>query len=295
MADTWVLVEPSFKAATARAYEGLFTLGSGYMHIRGSLEEHLLDDPQNVAYTRTPANVTTESFRRTKLKWGTYVPGVFGRHPMLNNEMINLPFFMGLAPVVVGEKLDMEASRISGYRRELLLREAVLRRTLVWHAKAGANIEVTFERFISAARPSLCAQRLTLMSDRDVEVEIRGGIDADVRTNGFDNFSEVSVAAHGPAGVSCSFSPGLTPTLCCASFGPNRVARSTMVVEGIFGTKISPPRISSMLERTKFTPCVSVIQKRVMRSSVMGSDVAPSAANFWKKGTTLPREPTTLP
>lgn len=49
------------------------------------------------------------------------------------------------------------------------------------------------------------------------------------------------------------------------------------------------------LRITKSTPSCSVIQKRVMRVSVIGSEVAFSAISFWKKGTTEPREPTTLP
>ena len=204
MADNWSIVEPSFDLKTARAYEGLFTQGSGYLHVRGSLEEHLLDDPQNLAYTRMPASVTAEKLPAGKLKWGTYVPGVFGKHPLLNNEMINLPFFIGMAPRVAGEKLDMEAGRVSEYRRELRLRDGVLCRTLIWHSLAGATIRVRFERFVSAARPSLCVQRMTLTSDLDVTVEVAGGIDADVRTNGYDHFKNVAVARHDATGVSCS-------------------------------------------------------------------------------------------
>ena len=81
MSDNWSIVESSFEVATAKAYEGLFTLGSGYLHVRGSLEEHLAGAPQNAEYVREPANVTSEVFPETKAKWGTYVPGVFGPHP----------------------------------------------------------------------------------------------------------------------------------------------------------------------------------------------------------------------
>ena len=44
----WQLTEPAFDPKTSRAYEGLFTQGSGYLHIRGALEEPLADAPQNV-------------------------------------------------------------------------------------------------------------------------------------------------------------------------------------------------------------------------------------------------------
>ncbi len=64
---------------------------------------------------------------------------------------------------------------------------------------------------------------------------------------------------------------------------------------GIFGTKISPPRIRSRQDSTNSTPWVSVIQKRVMRSSVIGRLSALLGDESRKNGTTLPREPTTLP
>jgi kojibiose phosphorylase len=204
MADkAWELSENTFSTRTSKAWEGLFTLGSGYLHTRGSLEEHLHDDPQNVSFLRMPANVTAEKQRETKAKWGTFVPGLFGPHPTLNNEMVNLPWFLELTPCVAGEKLDMEASRIEGYRRWLDLRAATLHRELVWKTKAGAVVRIRFERFISAARPALSVQRLVLSSDRDVDVELRAGIDADVRTSGFDHLTEFNFTREDDRTLSC--------------------------------------------------------------------------------------------
>ncbi len=203
MAETWTLTETAFRASTARAYEGLFTLGSGYLHVRGSLEEHLEGAPQNDAPVRMPDSVTAEKFASLKAKWGTYVPGVFGPHPFLNREMINLPFFLGLAPHVDGERLDVEHGTIEGYRRELDLRSATLRRRLRWRTRAGPVLEVAFERFVSADRPALCVQRMTLSADRAVEVLVRAGLDADVRTNGHDHFADVAVEPAGARGIAC--------------------------------------------------------------------------------------------
>jgi kojibiose phosphorylase len=184
----WSIVETHFDPVTSRAYEGLFTQGGGCLHVRGSLEEHLFDAPQNLDYTRLPANVTSEKFQETKVKWGAYIPGLRGQHPLLNRGLVNLPFFLDLAPYVAGEKLDMEASQVSGYCRALELDIAVLRRSLIWHTKQGANLQASFERFVSAAQPGLVVQRLELISDREVQMEIRGGIDSDVRTSGYEMF-----------------------------------------------------------------------------------------------------------
>ena len=94
----WVIKEDTFLVDKAKVYESLFTLGSGILHVRGSLEEHLHDDPQNIEYMRTPTNVTAEIFPDTKAKWGTYIPYIFGPHPALNIQMLNLPFFLGITP-----------------------------------------------------------------------------------------------------------------------------------------------------------------------------------------------------
>ena len=189
--EGWSIVEEGFDPARFKAYEGLFTLGSGYLHVRGSLEEHLSDAPQNVSYTRLPANVTSEQFRETKSKWGTYVPGIFGVHPLLNNEMINLPWFLGMAPSVDGERLDVEKCAIEEYRRELRLDTATLVRTMRWRTRHGKQVSLSFERFVSAVKPYLCVQRLRIRCDRAAEVKVRLGIDADVRTNGHDHFDQV--------------------------------------------------------------------------------------------------------
>ncbi|MNV58252.1 hypothetical protein D3C71_1506150 [compost metagenome] len=73
------------------------------------------------------------------------------------------------------------------------------------------------------------------------------------------------------------------------------LARSVIRTDGNLGTKISPPFILPKLSSTKSTPCCKVIQKRVISSWVMGKASAPWSISFWKKGTTEPRDPTTLP
>lgn len=203
MISKWSIVESSFDPATAKAYEGLFTLGSGYMHVRGSLEEGLASAPQDQTYTRLPANVTSESVRETASVWGTYVPGIYGVHPLLNRQLINLPFFLGINPIVAGERFDMESCDAHGHRRVLNLRTATLARSLRWRTRAGPIIDMRYERFISAARPHLCIQRLSLSTDAVVDMTVLCGIDADVRTNGHDHFAETELSPTGDNGIAC--------------------------------------------------------------------------------------------
>ncbi|MCL2413534.1 MAG: hypothetical protein FWC98_05300 [Bacteroidales bacterium] len=189
--DKWTVKETEFKVNTAMAYEGLFTLGSGYLHTRGSLEENVGTEPQNITNPR-PAFANASAFKHggvQKTKWGTYVPGVFAHHPNLNENMVNLPYFLGIEPTVAGGKLDVLQSSISKYERTLNMKTASLERSLVWHTKEG-DVKVKYERFISGERSQLSVQRATFTAvDKTINLSIKAGLDADVRTNLCDHFT----------------------------------------------------------------------------------------------------------
>lgn len=121
-------------------YEGAFTLGSGYLSLRGSLEEGLSDDPQDEEYLRVPANVTLEKPRPGKSKWGTFVPGIVGEHFLLNDEIINLPWFLEFQVYCDGERLDLEKSKITRYDRYFNMEDATLTRSLRWQTQSGMEV-----------------------------------------------------------------------------------------------------------------------------------------------------------
>ena len=190
MNNFWEITRKSFEVQKNLSDEGLFTQGSGYFHVRASLEENLQDDPQNISYMRIPGNVTVEKRMDSKSKWGTYIPGIFARHPLLNNEMVNLPYFLGLSLEVDKEIFNPETSDYSSYQRTLKIKTSEIIRTFKWKTKSGAAVSVKFERFASSARKHLFLQRLTLSADSPVDLKLTSTIDADVRTSGFDHLKE---------------------------------------------------------------------------------------------------------
>jgi trehalose/maltose hydrolase-like predicted phosphorylase len=199
----WTIVENEFSARTNLAFEGMATLGSGYLHVRSSLEEALEDDPQNLDFMRMPANVTAEKFRRQKSKWGAYVPGVYGKHPTLNHEIVNVPRFIGVEPEIDGERLSMESSRVSDYRRALRMDVASLERSFVWKTESAAAVRTTFERFASGARKKIVAQRMTMTTDAKATLRLVSGVDADVRTNGYNHFEHIALAIKRDHSIEC--------------------------------------------------------------------------------------------
>lgn len=140
------IVEDGFDQDKNKYYEGIFTQGNGYFHVRGSFEEGLADAPQNEVYTRTMKSVTTEQQRHPLSKQGTFLPLMMGKHPFLEEVIINLPYFMRIEIAAGNEKLDMIRSDIRDYRRVLNMKTGELTRSFTWITASGEEIDVKFSR-----------------------------------------------------------------------------------------------------------------------------------------------------
>ena len=187
---TFEIREDFLNPAASKHYEGAFTQGSAYLQIRGSFEEGLACAPQGEKYWRLPANVTLEKQRSPRSKCGTYVPGVMGNHPLLNEEIINLPNPLVFKTTCNGEALDMDLCQIKNYSRVLNMKNAVLTRHFVWETKSGAKIDCLFERFVSRVRHNLIIQKITFKTlEGNAALRFESDIDADVTTNGYSHFS----------------------------------------------------------------------------------------------------------
>ena len=190
----WCVVEEAFDLQRVRHNEAVMALGTGYLTVRSSFDEGFSDDQQNIDYDRIPGNVSLEVVPAKKSRWGTFIQLVQGRHPFWHTGIVNLPYFLGLEVEVDGERLDMEKSQISGYKRWLDLREGTLYRTLVWQTAAGKKLNLLFTRYLDPNLKFVAVQQLKIkMLEGDVAIKVRSCIDTDVRTNGYDKFVERNV------------------------------------------------------------------------------------------------------
>lgn len=190
-----VLRFTDFKLENQLNLEGQTTIGNGKINIRGSFEEGLMSAPQNCKYMRFPANVTIETKAEQISKWGIYYPKITGNHPLLNNVIINLPYFIGIAIYADGCKFDMEMSDYHHLRIELDTMTGVLSRELRWHLPNDAEIKIKWERFASSLEDQNIGQR--------VEVETISGspviivehyIDTQVTTSGYNHFTKLDLS-----------------------------------------------------------------------------------------------------
>jgi len=189
----YCICESNFNLKTSKHYEGIFTQGSGYLHIRGSFEEGLEGANQNEGYMRLPANVTIEKPRHPVSKWGTYVPGITGIHPLLKEEMVNLPYVLFFKLFANGKPLDMSSSNISNYMRVLDMRDGLLYREFDWVVDGNTTVKCEFTRFVSQARKNLVVQMMNFkVLKGKCELNLISGIEEKVKTNGYNHFTSVT-------------------------------------------------------------------------------------------------------
>jgi len=196
--NNWSVVEKRWKLKEARHWETLLSLGTGYITTRGSLDEGLDDDDQAMEYDRKPDVVTLEKIPSAKTKWGTYMPAIGAMHPYLSIGIVNLPFYLGLEISIDNEKLNMERSKHSQYKRWLDMKTATQYRTFIWQTKKGKKAELKFRRYMNPADRFICVQECTVkMLSGSGKITVTSFVDNDVRTNGYDKFSKHNVGAKG--------------------------------------------------------------------------------------------------
>ncbi|PKO01587.1 MAG: hypothetical protein CVU43_12220 [Chloroflexi bacterium HGW-Chloroflexi-5] len=193
----WCIIENSFDVTKNRHYESVFSLGTGFMTTRASIDEGFQDDDQSVEYERRMDNTTLEKTRASKSRWGTFMPVVQANHPNLNKGIVNLPFYLGLSIFIDDEKLDLEHSNIHDYCRWLDLQTGTLYRRVTWETQSGKQVEIAWRRYMNPKDRFACVQDVNLTVNQPAIVLVENFIDNNVRTNGYDKFSQHSVDAKG--------------------------------------------------------------------------------------------------
>ncbi|MCU6733304.1 glycosyl hydrolase family 65 protein [Diplocloster agilis] len=173
-------------------YEGAWAQGNGYIQMRASFEEDLSGASQDEHYWRLPANVTLEEARNPVSKWGVYVPGIYGKHPILGEEIVNLPYPMGIQLYQDEERFDMGLSDYSDFAESLNLKNGVLARHFVWNTAAG-SLEAEYTRYASLQNQHYIIQRAELTAGQDMEIRVESFVDAAVTTNGYSHFTDTKL------------------------------------------------------------------------------------------------------
>jgi len=148
--DPWQVVETEFDPEYNHRNEAIFSLGNGYMGLRGTFEEGL---PSHIP--STPGAYINGIYETEPIVYGEFM----AQQPTEYQSMINVTDWKGLKILVDSEEFSMFSGTVEGYSRTLDLKEGVLRRNLIWTSPKGRRMKISFERFISQAHQRLAFLR----------------------------------------------------------------------------------------------------------------------------------------
>jgi len=152
--DTWSVAEDGFDRERLRFWESIFTLGNGYVGMRGILEE---------------------GYREAHPC--TYFAGVYDKAEHVSSEIVNAPNPLSLEFVVNGKKLSADEMEVVEHSRRLDLKRGLLIRRTVFRAHDN-RYEYESAQFLSLSDVHTGAMRVRFTSlDADVDVCARALID----------------------------------------------------------------------------------------------------------------------
>ena len=165
----WALREVQFRPNDYPVNETLFTIGNGYVGVRGAFEEGY---PDELAMT---------------LVHGIYNHAEGAQVP----ELVNAPNWLRVALAVDGTPFSMTSGVCLGYERVLDLCRGVLTRRVLWQpAFGGPVVRLEFERFASRVRQHTMALRVRVSAlDRDIALAADAGLDGRVTNQGVQHWA----------------------------------------------------------------------------------------------------------
>ncbi|WP_375385619.1 glycoside hydrolase family 65 protein [uncultured Microbacterium sp.] len=186
--DPWRLVETSLDLDDAGVTETLFSVGNGYLGLRGNHPEG-----------------------RQAQEHGTFINGFHETFPIRHAEqaygfaevgqtIINAPDAKVMRVYVDDEPLSLDVADIREYERSLDFRDGVLRRHILWSTPSGKLVRLDFERMVSFEEKHLAVLAVdvtVLNSDAPVTVscqlinrqdgeDVYGGTPNATKKAGFD-------------------------------------------------------------------------------------------------------------
>lgn len=180
IADEWSIIEEGFDSERVKSSESLFSLGNGAMGQRANFEE----------------TYTGETFQ------GSYIAGVYypdktrvgwwkNGYPEYFAKVLNAPNWIGIKVFVNGHELDLATcTKVSGYKRELNMKEGWHKRTFSAVLPNAIEIKGEVTRFLSLKLDEVGAIEFKLtLPNSDAEVSFVPYLDSGI-TNEDSNWDD---------------------------------------------------------------------------------------------------------
>lgn len=145
----WEVIEEFFDIENNYRSETIFSVGNGYIGMRGSFEEGY-SGPLGTGAEGTYINGFYESW---PISYGEIAYG----YPEQGQTMVNVVNGKRIKLILEDESLDMCRGEVLSHRRSLHLKEGIFKRFLIWRSPKGREVKVEVERLVSLTNKHLAA------------------------------------------------------------------------------------------------------------------------------------------
>ncbi|MFW6022874.1 MAG: glycoside hydrolase family 65 protein [Halanaerobiaceae bacterium] len=172
--EPWKITEKEFKVENNHKNESIFSIGNGYLGVRGTFEE----DYSGPESTTTPGIYINGVYASECILYGEKAP----KQPEYSQTIINLADWTKINLYINGEKFDMLTGEIVDYLRFLDMKEGTLNRQIIWKSPEGRKVEIKTRRFISMTSKHLGLIKYQVKPlNFSGEITISSAIQGDVR------------------------------------------------------------------------------------------------------------------
>lgn len=165
----WIVRETAYSKETNRNNETIFSIGNGYIGVRGFFEEGLYFDDQEQSERATLINGVYEYYDFHHIWRRTGFPK---RYHSISNHAD--PFQLGI--VHAGERVSL-AGDVREYERVLDMRDGTVTRSFLYTFSDGKEVRVRFERFADQCCKNAVQLRLTVVPSEDMEITLENRLD----------------------------------------------------------------------------------------------------------------------
>ena len=167
----WSIVEKGFRNENHMSSESIFSLGNGIFGQRGNFEE-------DYSGNKLDGNYIGGIFYPDKTKVGWWKVG----YPNYFAKTVNCPSWIRLSIYINNEILDLnKVKNINSFKKELNMKEGVLRRSFDVELNNGKIIRVKSERFISLKINEVGLLKYSISClNSDCNIKIKSFINDDV-------------------------------------------------------------------------------------------------------------------
>jgi kojibiose phosphorylase len=161
--NDWLIEEKKFNPHKQRTYESLFTLGNGYLGVRGSLGENPYGSHR-----------------------GVYIAGIFDKSESFVREIVKAPGWTDFSVWIGGHKCSVLSGRILSHKRILDMKKGILHRITRFKIPEGKIIRLETKRVVFAhqVRGAVISASVT-PENFSGGVRVISGLNGDVTNQGY--------------------------------------------------------------------------------------------------------------